>query len=311
MRWVTFTEPAGAAQRVGVLIEDEVRALHPGTTLVDAFGASPDEFRHNGERATASGDVFPADGVRLEAPVPRPPSMRDFLTFEEHLRNALKSNGGVVDPDWYELPVFYFSNPAAVLGPTDPVPVSSGSRAFDYELELAAVVGWEGEHVHPDAADDLIAGYTLYIDWSARDLQMREMALRLGPAKGKDSATTLGPVLVTPDELGDRREGKGFALAACATVNGRRYTDSSFAAMHWSFAELIAYASRSTRVVPGDVIGSGTCGKGCTLELQSLHGPEQFPWLQDGDVVEFDVDVLGTMRTTVVAGPAPHPLRAG
>lgn len=214
-----------------------------------------------------------------------------------------------MDPDWYELPVFSFSNPAAVLGPEDPVPVSSGSRPFDYELELAAIVGWEGAHVHPDDAEALIAGYTLYIDWSARDLQSREMPLRLGPAKGKDSATTLGPVLITPDEFADRRHGKGFGISARTTVNGRTFTDSSFAAMYWSFAELVAYASRSTRVVPGDVIGSGTCGQGCILELQSLHGPEQFPWLESGDLVEFDVEVVGTMRASVIAGPVPHPLR--
>jgi 2-keto-4-pentenoate hydratase/2-oxohepta-3-ene-1,7-dioic acid hydratase in catechol pathway len=146
-------------------------------------------------------------------------------------------------------------------------------------------------------------------DWSARDVQRREMKLSMGPVKGKDFATTLGPVLTTPDELEDARAGRAFDLRMTATVNGREYSQASLAEIYWSFEEMLAYASRGTELVPGDVIGSGTCGTGCILELSLVHGEEEYPWLRRGDEVTLAVERLGRVTNRVVEGPEVIPLR--
>ena len=164
---------------------------------------------------------------------------------------------------------------------------------MDYEFEVAAVVGIGGADLDPDTAEKSIAGYCVMNDWSARDIQRREMKLSMGPVKGKDFATSLGPVFVTPDELEDTRRDKSFDLAMTASVNGVEYSRASLADIFWSFGEMIAYASRGTRVETGDIIGSGTCGTGCILELALVHGGERYPWLQAGDVVELSVERLG------------------
>jgi fumarylacetoacetate (FAA) hydrolase len=215
--------------------------------------------------------------VRLRAPVPHPPSVRDFYAFERHVATARAQRGLEMAPEWYRIPVFYFSNPAAVLGPDEAVGFPPESSAWDYELEAAVVVG----------ADGGIAGFTVLNDWSARDLQKMEMAVGLGPAKGKDFGTSIGPVLVTPDELGDLR------LEMVARVNGEERSRGNLADMHWSWDELVAHAARNTRLQAGDVLGSGTVGTGCILE----HGDGR--WLQSGDVVELEVEGIGVLRNTV------------
>jgi 2-keto-4-pentenoate hydratase/2-oxohepta-3-ene-1,7-dioic acid hydratase in catechol pathway len=207
------------------------------------------------------------------------------------------------------LPVFYFSNPYAIGGPDDDVALPPGSAELDYELEVAAVVGMGGADLDPDAAERSIAGYCVMNDWSARDIQRREMKLSMGPVKGKDFATSIGPVFVTPDELADTRRDKSYDLAMTATVNGVEYSRASLADIYWSFGEMLAYASRGTRIETGDVIGSGTCGTGCILELSLVHGVDTYPWLRPGDVVELSVERLGTLRNTVIAGEALRPLR--
>lgn len=247
--------------------------------------------------------------VRLLAPVPEPPAVRDFLAFERHLINARAARGVAVDPLWYELPVFYFSNPAATLGPDDDVPTAPGTAAFDYELEVAAIVGVPGADLDPLEAEAHIAGYCILADWSARDIQAAEMRLGLGPAKSKDTATTLGPWLVTPDELADRRAGRAYDLEMSASVNGRPSGGGNLREIYWSFGELLAYASRGTTLRSGDVIGSGTVGTGCLLELGELHGREAYPWLAPGDVVELRVERLGRLRQQIVPGRAVVPLR--
>jgi 2-keto-4-pentenoate hydratase/2-oxohepta-3-ene-1,7-dioic acid hydratase in catechol pathway len=213
-----------------------------------------------------------------------------------------------VPPVWFEQPVFYFSNPAAILGPGDDVPISPGCEAFDYEVEVAAVVGRAGSDLTPAEAESHIAGYTIFCDWSARDVQQRESTVGLGPAKGKDGATSIGPVLVTPDELEPHREGKGFRLRMRASVNGRDLGGGTWSDIHWSFGQMLAYASRGTRLLPGDAIGSGTVGTGCLLELSGLHGSERYPWLRPGDVVTIEVEQLGALTGRIVPGPAPVPL---
>jgi fumarylacetoacetate (FAA) hydrolase len=217
------------------------------------------------------------DEVRLRAPIPQPPSVRDFYAFEQHVMTARASRGLEVPPEWYGRPVFYFSNPAAITGPEDEIAFPAGSSEWDYELEVAAVIGSQG----------VIAGYTILNDWSARDLQRAEMTVGLGPAKGKDFATSLGPVLVTADELGDLR------LEMTARVNGEERSRGNLDDIHWPFEELAAHAAENTRLMPGDVLGSGTVGTGCILE----HGDGR--WLRSGDEVELEVERIGVLRNRV------------
>ncbi len=190
--------------------------------------------------------------VRLLPPL-QPPTVRDFVTFEEHVEGVRRSVDGTagVPEAWYDAPVFYFTNPYAVIGPYDDVPVPPGSHVLDFELEVAAVIGREGRDLTPAQARDHILGYTVFNDWSARDLQSREMQVRLGPCKGKDSATTLGPYLVTADELEPYRDAQGFLrLALTAEVNGEVVGQDLLSNMSWTFEEMAAYASRGTRVRP-------------------------------------------------------------
>jgi fumarylacetoacetate (FAA) hydrolase len=224
--------------------------------------------------------------VVLRPPVLRPPSVRDFYAFEQHVRTARALRGLEVPPEWYEAPVFYFSNPAAIYGPEDEVPYPEGTAELDYELEVAAVIGAEG----------WIGGFTVLNDWSARDLQRREVRVGLGPAKGKDFATSLGPVVVTPDEF----DGSGGTMVA--RVNGEERSRGDLASMHWSWEELAAHAARNTVLRPGDVLGSGTVGGGCILE----HGDGR--WLQPGDVVELEVEGIGVLRNRVASGPRSRDL---
>jgi 2-keto-4-pentenoate hydratase/2-oxohepta-3-ene-1,7-dioic acid hydratase in catechol pathway len=299
MRFATYSH-GGPAEKLGVVEGGRIFGLEPGTTLLGLLGVGNAALARAGEAALQEpAELLEFDEVELRAPVPAPPSIRDFLAFEEHLRNAR----GEVDPDWYELPIFYFSNPAAVRGPADDIEIAPGSSQWDYELEMAAVVGASGSNLSPLEAERSIAGYMVMCDFSARDLQRREMRLHLGPSKGKDSATSLGPVLVSADELEPFRSGRGFRLQMSVTVNGKSYGGGSAADLYWSFAEMVAYASRGTTVKPGDIIGSGTVGTGCILELSNLGRGAEFPWLRPGDDVELTIEQLGTLHHRIVAGP--------
>ncbi len=300
MRFATFLAPDAPIERVGVVDGHRIFALPAGLALIDLLGDLPEAGR--AALASPAGVFDPAE-VRLLAPIPVPPSVRDFYAFEAHVRTARATRGLEVDPDWYELPVFYFSNPAAITGPGVAIPVPPGCAELDYELEVAAVVGRPGSDLDPATAEAHIAGYTVMNDWSARDLQRREMRLGLGPAKGKDFATSLGPVLVTADDLEPYRQNKAFNLAMTARVNGTEWSRGNLADLHWSFGEMLAHASRGTVLRPGDVIGSGTCGTGCILELSAVHGSEAYPWLGPGDEVELAVDGLGTLANSVTAAP--------
>ncbi len=310
MRWVTFRRGADGDDRVGLIVDSQVHALPAGETLLSLLGDDGERLAQAGERArTNPTDVLSLDSVTLRAPVPLPPTVRDFYAFEQHVRTARQKRGLEMDPDWYELPVFYFSNPYAVGGDGEDVAIPPGSAELDFELEVAAVIGRGGSDLTPEQGEASIAGFCVMNDWSARDVQRREMKLSMGPVKGKDFATTLGPMLVTPDELEDARSGRAYDLTMTATVNGREYSRASLAEIFWSFGEMIAYASRGTRVQTGDVIGSGTCGTGCILELALVHGNEAYPWLREGDEVVLSVDRLGSIRNRVVAGAPLRPLR--
>jgi 2-keto-4-pentenoate hydratase/2-oxohepta-3-ene-1,7-dioic acid hydratase in catechol pathway len=308
MRWATYRSEDGT-DRVGLVDGDHLRAVTGVGALLDLLGDDGERLASAAEQATNDPlEVVELAGADLLAPIPVPPSVRDFMAFEEHVANTRSRTGSAVDPGWYERPVFYFTNPAAIRPPVADIAISPGSSWFDYELEVAAVIGRGGGDLHPDNAEQHIAGYLVLADWSARDLQRQEMASRLGPVKAKDSATSIGPFLVTPDELAHRRAGKGFDLAMSATVNGRTCSTGNWSAIHWSFGQMLAYASRGTRLVPGDIFGSGTVGTGCLLELSILHGEEKYPWLQAGDEVVLDIELLGSLTGRITPGSTPIPL---
>lgn len=241
----------------------------------------------------------------MRRPLPAPSSIRDFYAFEQHVRTCRQHRGLEMLPQWYQVPVFYFSNPAGVIGPDDPVAAPQGSAALDYELELACVIGQPARDLPADdRALEAVAGFTIMNDWSARDLQRIEMAVGLGPSKSKDFATSLGPELVTLDELQDCYRDGRLHLEMTATVNGRVLSRGNSGTMYWSWPQLLAHASRDTWLRPGDVLGSGTVGTGCILELT----PEMVGgWLKPGDIVELTIEHLGTLRNPIVARTAPAP----
>jgi 2-keto-4-pentenoate hydratase/2-oxohepta-3-ene-1,7-dioic acid hydratase in catechol pathway len=290
-----------------------LHALRGTTTVLDLAAAEDGAAREATDWALRSSDPVPVSAVRLLPPL-QPPSVRDFVTFEEHVEGVVRSvdgaTGGGVAPEWYEAPTFYFTNPHGLVGAHDDVPVPAGSSAFDFELEVAVVVGAAGHDVDPAQAGRHVFGYTVLNDWSARDLQRREMKVNLGPSKGKDSATTLGPWIVTPDELAQFRDEEGFlALRLAASVNGERVGHDLLSNAGWTFEEMIAYASRGTWVRPGDVLGSGTCGNGgCLAELWGRRGRQDPPPLRPGDVVRLDVEGIGSVENRVVAGTDPAQL---
>jgi 2-keto-4-pentenoate hydratase/2-oxohepta-3-ene-1,7-dioic acid hydratase in catechol pathway len=247
----------------------------------------------------------PLASVRLLAPL-RPAAIRDFVTFEEHVEGVSASVDGKseVSPEWYDAPTFYFTNPHTVLGPDDILSPPVCDR-LDFELELAAVIGGAGG-TNLDRADaaDAIFGYTIMNDWSARDLQSREMKVRLGPAKGKDFGTSLGPWIVTADELEPFLDDDGFlGIRAEVRVNGEPIGEDLISNMGWPFPELVMYASRNSLVMPGDVLGSGTTGNGgCLAELWGRRGALTPPPLTEGDEVLITVEGIGQLLGRV--GPA-------
>jgi fumarylacetoacetate (FAA) hydrolase len=265
---------------VGEIEGERVRRLAAGSMLDWLAGVGRDPI----------GEEHPLSGLTTLAPVPEPPSVRDFYAYERHVAAGWRRRGAEVPEHWYEAPAFYFSNPASIRGPGEPVARPAGTGMLDFELEIAAVVGGDGE----------IAAFTLMNDWSARDLQAREVTVGLGPHKAKDFATSLGPYLVTPDAL--PYEGGRLRIEAQVTVNGAVVTRSDASEKHFGWPDLVAHAARGTRLRPGDVLGSGTLADGCLLEL----GPRDFGdgrgerWIEPGDVVALHADELGTLETPVV-----------
>jgi fumarylacetoacetate (FAA) hydrolase len=245
-----------------------------------------------------------ADSVKLLAPVPRPTSMRDGYAFRQHVEAARRNRGAEMIAEFDLFPVFYFTNHQAVIG-SDPLEVMPEHlNRLDYELEAAIVIGKEGRNIKPSEADGYIAGYTIMNDWSARALQMEEMKLSLGPAKGKDFATAIGPWLVTRDELASHRipseKGERYDLTMTASLNGKELSRGNLKDMSWTFAEIIERASYGVTLYPGDVIGSGTVGTGCLLELNGSKITSNL-WVQVGDTVACAIEGLGELTNTVIA----------
>jgi fumarylacetoacetate (FAA) hydrolase len=247
-----------------------------GDTVIQLAAQTLQAFFTGGGKAREHAE-YRLDDVRLLPPVLHPPAVRDFYAFEQHVKTARASRGLEMPPEWYEQPVFYFSNPAAIFGPDDEVPYPQGTEELDYELEVAAIVG----------AAQQLAGFTVMNDWSARDLQRTEMRVGLGPAKGKDFATSLGPVVVTADEF------PGVEAEMVARVNGEERSRGNLRDVSFSWERIRAHAALNTTLRPGDVLGSGTVGTGCILELGDGR------WLQPGDVVELEVAGIGVLRNTV------------
>lgn len=287
---------------VGVLGDGVIHELEGVHELVELFDAGGVTLREVGTRALGRVDnATSLEGLSFLSPIATPPTVRDFYAFESHVRAGRASRGLVMEPQWYERPVFYFSSPYAVMGEGD-VALPPGCESFDFELEVAAIIGAPGKNVTPREGEDLVIGYCVMNDWSARDIQQDEMKLSMGPVKSKDTSTSLGPWLVTKDELDDVREGTGYRLEMSCKVNAKPYAKAQWCDVYWSFGEMVSYAARGGEVRPGDVLGSGTCGTGCILELAQTFGKDEYPWLVPGDEVVASVERLGSLHNRVVAG---------
>ncbi|MDU5145079.1 MAG: fumarylacetoacetate hydrolase family protein [Paenibacillus dendritiformis] len=310
MKFVTFDTGTGAP-RAGWLREGCVVDMHaasvgrlPGDLL--EFVRHHEDYMEeawrldrrlgpDAEAMLAHPGVYPAADAALLAPIPKPPSVRDFYAFEAHVIGARRRRGLDMVPEWYRFPVFYFSNHQAISGPDALIRRPAAASALDYELEVACVIGKQGRDIQAEEADAYIFGYCIMNDWSARDLQREEVKVGLGPAKGKDFATSLGPYLVTKDELERYRSGGRHELEMTARVNGVELSRGNMRDLYYTFGDMIARASADATLYPGDIIGSGTVGTGCLLEL----GPEAHRWLESGDVVELEVTGLGLLRNTI------------
>ena len=306
-RWVDLElARRRAVGRQPALAHDSALHRQPITTLddhlarglrVDALADLVEGFElHGGPDIDDA--VLDAGDVRFGPPVLRPPSFRDFYAFERHVRTMWERRGGEVPEAWYRLPIFYFSNVSEVRGPDDPIWSPAASQELDYELEVAALVDTPAVDLPPERAEEAIGGYTIFNDWSARDLQREETVVRLGPAKGKDFASSFGPWLVTPDELANARAGSGYDLAMTAEVNGTDTSRGRWADAQFSFGEMLARASADVHLRPGDLVGSGTVGTGCLLEVRDETLGR---YLEPGDEVVLRVERLGALRNPIVA----------
>jgi fumarylacetoacetate (FAA) hydrolase len=288
-------------------------ALHrvPVTTLDDHLAASlrvaaladlVDGFVRRGDTDDDDDAVLAAADLAFGPPVLRPPSVRDFYAFEGHVRTMWERRGGEIPEAWYRLPIFYFSNVSEIRGSGDPVWAPAASSELDYELEVAALIDTPAKDLRADRAEEAIGGYTILNDWSARDLQREETAVRLGPAKGKDFASAFGPWIVTPDELADARSAgsTGPDLAMTAEVNGVEISRGCWSDAQFSFGDMLARASADVRLRPGDLVGSGTVGTGCLLEIRDATLGR---YLEPGDVVTLRVERLGALSNPIVAHP--------
>ncbi len=320
MRLVSFSRPGAAERLLGVLEGDRVLDLAAAASIVATGLDSAGRLRsldcllsdwdqglplarsvaQRAAGAKSAAELVSArharTGVTLHPPVARPPTVRDFYAFEAHVKNARARRKLEVPAEWYEFPAFYYSNPGSLVGDGAPVKKPAWTEALDYELEIACVIGARARDVPADRWRSVVAGFTILNDWSARDVQRKEMAIGLGPAKGKDFTTSLGPALVTLDELEPKRRGDHFDLTMEARVNGATLSRGNARDMHFTFGQMIARASQDVYLFPGDVIGSGTVGGGCILEL----GPEVHSWLKPGDEVTLEIERLGTLTNTIV-----------
>ena len=249
--------------------------------------------------------AYSVEDVIHYPPLVRPMGVRDFYAFEKHVTTANAIRNRQAPEEWYQFPVFYFSNPNSLYGHRQPIPYPSYTQALDFELEIACIIGKQAMNIPADKAEEYIFGYTIFNDWSARDIQRQETKVGLGPAKAKDFASSMGPWITTIDELKDKSTGRPgvFDLQMTARVNGKELSHGNLKDIHYSFGELLERASQGVYLLAGDVIGSGTVGTGCLLELTMGQGP----WLQPGDVVQLEVERLGILENRIqTQDPAVH-----
>jgi 2-keto-4-pentenoate hydratase/2-oxohepta-3-ene-1,7-dioic acid hydratase in catechol pathway len=304
-RWREYGRSGQEHPTSGFVHEERVYALPHGLSANDLLELGlPATLELAGRTLGAASSAALADVLLLPPLVPA--AIRDFVAFEEHVegvRRSIDGAAGVVE-EWYQAPTFYFTNPHTVRATGESIGIPAGCTELDFETEVAAVIGHvpgsEGTNLEAGRARQHIFGYTILNDWSARDLQRREMKVSLGPCKGKDFASTLGPWIVTADEFEDLYDGEGFLpIAMTVEVNGEQIGTDLLSNMGWPFPDLVAYASQDSRVIPGDVLGSGTCGSGCLAELWGRNGSKTPPPLQTGDRVRMTVEGLGSIENTV------------
>jgi 2-keto-4-pentenoate hydratase/2-oxohepta-3-ene-1,7-dioic acid hydratase in catechol pathway len=306
MKFVTFEKKDGTIRSGILLDQDLVVDMYEATDgmlpekLIDYIKDRVD-YQDIAVKLSSSstGDkgVYRLNEVRLQAPLPEPRSFRDFYAFEQHVKTARENRGLEMIPEWYEIPIFYFSNHLAFKGPGDEIAKPVECDWLDYELEIGCIIGKQGRNIRAEDAENYIFGFCILNDWSARDLQRKEMKVGLGPAKGKDFATSIGPWIISRDELEPYKAGKGFDLSMKARVNGFDLSEGNMKDIFYSFGEMIERASAGVTLYPGEIIGSGTVGTGCILE----HGTKVHRWLKPGDVVELAVDKLGVLKNVIVA----------
>jgi 2-keto-4-pentenoate hydratase/2-oxohepta-3-ene-1,7-dioic acid hydratase in catechol pathway len=242
--------------------------------------------------------TYKLDEVRLLAPLPNPRSFRDYIGFEQHLLNATARFGHSIAEEWYQMPVFYFTNHQAIYGPDDEIQKPPTETKLDYELEMACIIGKKGKNIKAANADEYIFGYTVFNDWTARSIQGPEMKVHLGPAKGKDFANAIGPCIVTKDEMDKYVQDDGkFNVRMTSKINGQLICDGNFNTIYYTFAQMIERASENNvTLYPGDILGSGTVGWGSLIET----GGEAHRFLEPGDVVEFEIEGIGVLRNKVI-----------
>jgi fumarylacetoacetate (FAA) hydrolase len=306
-RWLDLDEA-----RQGLVVEDPRRAHNavlfrqPITTLDDhlARGLRIEALAEivEGYAAATEDDeaILDAADLAFGPPILAPPGLRDFYAFEQHVATMWKRRDMAVPEAWYRLPIFYFGNVSEIRGPGDAVWSPRGSSELDYELEVAALIDTPVRDLGAARGEEPIGGYMILNDWSARDLQREETTVRLGPAKGKDFASSIGPWLVTPDELEDARDGTAYDLTMTASVNGQELSRGSWASAHFGFGEMVERASADARLRPGDLLGSGTVGTGCLLEIRDSTLQR---YLLPGDSVTLAIERMGQLATPIVERP--------
>ena len=287
-------------------------AAQPGRAHNSALFRQPittlDNVLAAGLRVDALGDLLSAEpeeahdasSLSFGPPILAPPTFRDFYAFERHVGTMWKRRDMEIPEAWYRIPVFYFSNISELRGPADPVWAPRGSSELDYELEVAALIDTPVANLDAERGEEAIGGYMILNDWSARDLQREETSVRLGPAKGKDFASSIGPWLVTPDEIADARSEKGYDLTMTASVNGQELSRGEWSSAHFSFGEMVQRASADVRLRPGDLLGSGTVGTGCLLEIRD---EKLGRYLQPGDEVALSIERLGELTAPIIERP--------
>lgn len=300
MKFISFINPSGL-QRAGWLQEDGVvdMSLAHAQLPIDMLSFLQDyevniEIINNSVNQDAHNSL---DEVQLITPLPNPNSFRDFIAFETHLKNATARFGDPVPDEWYKMPIFYFSNHSSFKGDREDIKRPSKCQKLDFELEIACIIGKNGINIKAEEAEEYIVGYSILNDWTARDIQAQEMKCMLGPAKGKDFATSLGKYIVTKDELEPFRIANNrFDMPMKAYINGKLVSDGNFKDIHFTFGQMIERASEDTMLFAGDVIGSGTVGWGCLME----SGATVHPWLEPGDEVLLSIEGLGTLQNKII-----------